>query len=273
MKRRDFIKTGLFSGMGITLLPNISFAKKMSNIKIPFIEKWKCKVNPIYFIENYCTIQNPHKGDILFKLRDQQKQVIYDLQNNRFTLFKKARQRGLSSLFVVFSLWKNIFYNEKILYLSPSLDMNKSAVNKYDKMYHNLPDFLKKPLLYDNKMNKIYKDDSYFRTISALNLKPGCGESVDAVIFDEYGYFNENNNRWTKAEELYFSMIPVISNGGRFIIGSSPYQAKGHFYELWKQKNSAFYKRSLYWIDGKKPEKRWYSTSIYNRDILAKFTN
>ena len=42
----------------------------------------KCMDDPLYFIENYCTIQHPTKGRVPFKVYDYQKEMIMCYHNN-----------------------------------------------------------------------------------------------------------------------------------------------------------------------------------------------
>lgn len=57
-------------------------------------EYQKCMEDPLYFIENYVTINNLDRGLIKFKLYDYQKELINKFHENRFNVCLSSRQSG-----------------------------------------------------------------------------------------------------------------------------------------------------------------------------------
>ena len=53
-----------------------------------------CAADPVYFIKNYCYIQNQIEGLILFKLRLYQERIVRSLHKNRFNILLIGRQSG-----------------------------------------------------------------------------------------------------------------------------------------------------------------------------------
>ena len=54
----------------------------------------RCAQDPIYFINNYCYIQNQELGEVKFKLRGYQERVINALHQNQFVVLMQSRQSG-----------------------------------------------------------------------------------------------------------------------------------------------------------------------------------
>lgn len=225
MKRRNFIKTGLAGGLGISLLPNLSFS---SDLFLSEIER--CKKDPIYFIEKYCMRHDPYKGLVNFKLHKFQKKVIENLMTSKYNLYNKSRQVGMTTILVAFSLWKTLFFeNINILFVSVNIDNAKHASNIYKKMFNNLPNKLK--IVHDIENYKYFikfENESSIGFMSAReNGYLGCGESVDYLFFDEYAYFNNPKN-------VYIAKYPLIlSKDGNLTISSTPNGISNHFHELW----------------------------------------
>lgn len=72
---------------------------KQANTEIEFTseqieELKKCANDPIYFISNYCYIQNQVDGKVKFNLRPYQKRIIDSLHKNRFNVLLIGRQCG-----------------------------------------------------------------------------------------------------------------------------------------------------------------------------------
>lgn len=54
----------------------------------------KCDNDLKYFLRNYCWIQNPSRGAMLFDFRDYQERVIDAIANNQFIISLLPRQSG-----------------------------------------------------------------------------------------------------------------------------------------------------------------------------------
>lgn len=257
MKRRDFIKSSLL-GIGALSIP-ITLTGIPN--KIILSEYERCKDDLIYFIERYCYQKDPMQGDVLIKLTDQQKEIINDIDTYQYNLFNKSRQIGMSIVFVAYSLWKNIFYdNVNIGIMSVSMGAKNYLIEKYKIMYDNLPEKFK-ILKESNKYHKKYKNDSQIQFMSRFtDLKSW---SFDYLFLDEYAFFN--NDR-----DIFISAIPITS---KMIISSTPNGKKNHFYKLWKYKNN-FNKKTFRWngsVSRKNELKKYWAKKNYKQEILAKF--
>ncbi|MEL4395654.1 hypothetical protein AAEH73_21830, partial [Shewanella algae] len=73
------------------------------------VEFEKCALSFFYFCHKYVKILHPKKGLSPFILYKYQRRVIKDYNNNRFNIISKFRQGGLTTVTLLWSLWKCIF--------------------------------------------------------------------------------------------------------------------------------------------------------------------
>ena len=76
--------------------------------------------DPVYFLKKYCMIQHPIKGKIPFSLYPFQETTINEFKDNRFNIILKARQLGISTLTVGYSLWMMTFFQDKNILVMPT---------------------------------------------------------------------------------------------------------------------------------------------------------
>ena len=72
-----------------------------------------CSEDPKHFINNYVKISHPMQGIIPFDMYRFQERLIDELHEDRFTLIKKFRQAGITTLCAAYSLWYIIFNEHK----------------------------------------------------------------------------------------------------------------------------------------------------------------
>jgi hypothetical protein len=58
----------------------------------------RCQNDPVYFINNYCYLNDPFKGKVPFKLYDFQEAAIRALYEQRFSVMMQGRQTGKTSI-------------------------------------------------------------------------------------------------------------------------------------------------------------------------------
>ena len=131
----------------------------MSNLKQAIKQNYiKCVQDPTYFINQYCIIQHPQRGKIKFKLYPFQKDVLKEYQEHDYNVVLKSRQLGISTLSAAYSLWLMLFHNDKnVLCIATTKDTAKNLVTKVRIMYDNLPAWLKKAIIENNKLSLRFK--------------------------------------------------------------------------------------------------------------------
>jgi hypothetical protein len=105
----------------------------------------KCRKSATYFMESSCRIKHPLLGIIPFELFKYQRHSLKSFRENRFSIFKKCRQCGISTLTGVYALWVAMFFaHKKILIVSKRDEDAKSFLGENIKLvYHYLPDWMK----------------------------------------------------------------------------------------------------------------------------------
>lgn len=220
----------------------------MSNtdIKIKDIIKQeyaKCLKDPAYFIKNFCYIQHPTKGKILFTLYEFQENVLAALIKYSRVIILKNRQMGLSTLAAARALHLMTFYNDKnILVIATKQDVAKNIITKIRIMHRYLPTWLKRKCVEDNKLGLVYDNGSrVYATTSAGDS--GRSEAVSLLIVDEAAFIPSMDNLWG-------ALQPTLSTGGDVIVLSTPNGVSNWFYSTFSKaeegKNN-FYSITLHW--------------------------
>ena len=196
-------------------------------------EYLQCFNDIIYFAKNYCYIQHPVDGKILFDLYPFQENVVKLFPNHKKIIVNKSRQIGLSTLIGMYVAWMMIFNeNKNIVVIATKRDTAKEIVDKVKLIYYNLPLFLSKrkdvkelaPT--DNAYEFKLKNGS---KIKAFSASPDATRSQAAslVIFDEMAFT-------PKCEAIYTALLPVIDAGGQMISLSTPNGTNNLFYDIWQ---------------------------------------
>lgn len=157
-----------------------------SLLKSAIIKEYeKCIKNPMYFFKKYVKIQNPVKGTVNFELYDFQEKALKDLVENRYTIILKARQMGISTLVAAYSLYLMTFFKDKnILVISITQETAKEIVTRVRFANDNLPSFLKKEPVEDNRLSLRLKNGSQIKAASA-NSSAGRSAALSFLIIDE----------------------------------------------------------------------------------------
>ena len=180
----------------------------------PIMEFKKCKLDPIYFIDHYCYIVDPVKGELPFKLFEYQKRIVKEYQQHRFNIIKKPRQMGLSWLTACYGLWLINFHNDKtVLVISirdkEAMEFKEKARYSYDRM----PDFLRMETADRSKHSLNLINGSQFQSIPQTK-NAGRSKSLSLLILDEIAFQEYDEDIWAAA-------WPTLSTGGNAILIST----------------------------------------------------
>ena len=90
----------------------------------------KCKEDPVYFISNHIKVVHPIFGMINFDLYPFQRKLISEFKSNRFSILRKFRQAGCTTLVAAYALWKCIFNSHyKVVILSKDDDASMEVLS------------------------------------------------------------------------------------------------------------------------------------------------
>lgn len=182
----------------------------------------KCAGDFLYFCERYVKIIHPMKGLVPFKLYEFQKRVVSDYEQHQFNIVSKFRQAGLTTVTVIWSLWRCLFKtDQRIMVLSKS-DREAIGVGKIvQNVKDNLPSWMMPIMGNDNDHEKEFKDTGsviWFFTVQGTRSR-----ALTYLIIDEAAFIPNMHEHWK-------GMYPTLATGGR-CIAISTVNGIGNWYE------------------------------------------
>lgn len=227
----------------------------------------KCGRDPAYFIKNYCRIVHPEKGLIPFKLYDFQEQTVKEFEDFRFNIVLKARQLGLSTVVAGYIAWMLLFRRQKsVLVVATKLEVASNLVKKVKKMIKNVPDWLRiAEISIDNRTSFELNNGSWIKA-SSTSESAGRSEALSLLVIDEAAFVEG-------MEELWKSIFPTLSTGGRCVALSSPNGVGNWFHETYTNAESGandFHPIKLPWYVHPDRDQNWFESTTRNmskRDV------
>ncbi len=188
-----------------------------------------CAENPVYFIENYCTIQHPKRGLIKFELYDFQKEAVKSFLINDKVIVNKARQLGFSTLTAAFISWLILFHNNKsVLIVSTKADVAKNLLQKIKLILNHLPDWM---YLTDFDMNRQHAlsltNGSSVKSI-ARSEDAGRSEALSLLVIDEAAHIRG-------MEEMWKGLKSTLATGGKVLALSTPKGTANWFHSTYNE--------------------------------------
>lgn len=253
---------------------NISDLKKQR-----LVEYFKCKEDPIYFMEKYVKLSLAG-GDRSVKLYDKQKEFIKEFYAKNHIIVLKTRQTGLSTISQMLACHLVSFYKNVVIGV-----ISKSGAESTDfcrhvlSMIDSLPAWLKPEFDKRTEQTFILKNGSKFYSSQVNDANPEGtlrGKSLTLLILDESAFVS-------KIDEAYTSMAPTLFKAQQLakqenipygtIIISTPNKTIGKgkwYYQNWvaaQAGRSIFHPFKLHWKDIPEfaNDPNWYKTQC---DIL-----
>lgn len=183
----------------------------------------KCCNSFAYFCHKYVKILHPMKGLIPFVLYEYQRKVIRDYEMYRFNIISKFRQGGLTTVTLLWGLWRCMFQLDQQIMLLSKTDREATDIGMMvDRSCEHFPEWLKPKK--DAKWNDHLK--MFTDTGSALKFyspEAARGKSVTFLIVDEAAFVDDMDKHWK-------AMWPVLSTGGSCALVSTV-NGLGNWYE------------------------------------------
>ena len=187
--------------------------------RLLFIGSYK---DAIKWATEQAQIVHPVMGRIRFSPYDYQRAFLMDKSNRRIIL--KARQVGYSQVFALDALYTAIHRPEStILLVSRSQDLAVNLLRYCYQAYNGLKNAPN--LIIENAGEAGFDNGSRIKSIPA-NRSTGRGFAATDVYLDEFAYA-------AYADDIYQSVSPTISQGGRMTIASTPNGIGNMFHRLW----------------------------------------
>ena len=222
-------------------------------------EYCKCKNDPIYFIQKYCSLLNPNQGIVKPILYGFQKELIENYLNNRFNISLISRQMGFSYIISYLIIYLLTFELDKnFLLVNLKGQLNISLIDKIKMTYLHLPFFFKKGIKNWN-LKQINFDDSSSITTSTYTKNFYFNRDIHLL-------YMENYSNSTTSKEFYENIIPTISSikNSRIVI-QGKFNGFNHFCELLHNSElplnhpnkNVFKSTRIYWFDHPERDEEW----------------
>jgi hypothetical protein len=183
----------------------------------------KCAKNFFYWCHRYVKILHPTFGTIPFVPYKYQRNVIKEYEAKRFNMISKFRQGGITTLTVLWGLWKCMFQKDQQIFVLSKTDREALAAGEIAKRaMDNFPYWL-----YDQNSADITKHEKKFDDIGSkicfYTPEAARGKSATYIIIDEAAFIEKMEDHWK-------AMYPVIATGGHIEIISTV-NGLGNWYE------------------------------------------
>lgn len=189
---------------------------------------------PEYFMRNFMYVQHPVKGKMKYIPYQYQNELLRTYHDYRYSIVMLGRQLGKTTVAAGYLLWYAMFIPDStILVASKSGDDSKEIMERIRYAYEEVPDHIRAGVTEYNKGTITFDNKS--RIISKTTTEnTGRGMSVSLIYLDEFAFVDPPR----VAEELWTSLSPTLSTGGKCIISSTPNNELDTFAKLWFDANN-----------------------------------
>jgi len=214
-----------------------------------------CRVSKDFFFENYYYIPVVGSGAELFKLRDYQRNIATEIEDNRLIIGLKARQIGWTTIGVANAVHDVLFNPEHPwLLVSRTEGAAQKMLEKAVYAYYRLPPWMRSmlPELKSQTQSAItFSNGSRIESVPATG-STGRGDAVYGALLDECAFMDYAEDIWGAVEPLVYgpAMLFSTANGmGNF------------FHEIWldSERPDSVWKGIFYpWDVVKSRDQDWY---------------
>ena len=262
---RPKIKLPFYEGRQFLRKGNIVFEYTDEEIT----ELARCATDIVYFAEKYAVVMTD-EGIQQVKLRDYQKTMLRNFQNERFNIVLASRQMGKTVTASIFNAWYLTFNTDKnTLLLANKSDSTKEIIDKAKTVVENLPYFMKPGIIKYDVMN--VRCDNGCRLIGqSTTAKSGIGFTIHNLYLDEFA-----NIHPSIAESFYENVYPTLSasNVSRITITSTP-NGFNKFYQIYagaERGDNVYNAQRIDWWEHPDRDDAWYERELGNLGSIEAF--
>ena len=165
----------------------------------------RCANDIVYFAEKYAVVMTD-EGIQKVKMRDYQKELLHNFQNNRFNIVVAARQMGKTVTASIFNAWYITFnYDKTTLLLANKSESTKEIIDKAKVVLENLPYFMKPGILKYDVMT-VRADNGCRLVGQSTTSKSGIGFTIHNLYLDEFAHVHP-----TIVDSFYENIYPTLS--------------------------------------------------------------
>jgi hypothetical protein len=223
LQKRQYIR-------GDSDLPTADFQIEWTTEMIQ--ELIKCEQDIVHFASNHFFIRSPDKGRHQIDLYDAQRDILKDLQHNRFLAWVASRQVGKTTLMTIYALWLASFFDDQsIIIVANKESTAKMILKRIQLAYKELANWIKPGVTEWSKTSVEFANGSFIK-ISTTSGDAARGESCSCLILDEAAFI-----RREIGDEFFKSIIPVISSSqkAKIFMVSTPNGTENKFYDYYSR--------------------------------------
>ncbi|MDB9900030.1 terminase family protein [bacterium] len=262
---RPKIKLPFYEGRQYLRKGNVVFEYTDAEIS----ELAKCATDIVYFAEKYAVVMTDN-GIQKVKLRDYQKTMLRNFQDNRFNIVLASRQMGKTVTASIFNAWYLVFNTDKnTLLLANKSDSTKEIIDKAKVVIENLPFFMKPGIIKYDVMN--VRCDNGCRLIGqSTTAKAGIGFTIHNLYLDEFAHIHP-----TIVDAFYENVYPTLSASAvsRITITSTP-NGFNKFYLIYaaaERGDNEYKAQRIDWWEHPDRDDAWYERELGNLGTIDAF--
>ena len=262
---RPKIKLPFYEGRQFLKKGNIVFEYTDEEIS----ELARCAKDIVYFAEKYAVVMTD-EGIQQVTLRDYQKEMLRNFQNDRFNIVLAARQMGKTVTASIFNAWYVTFNMDKnTLLLANKSDSTKEIIDKAKTVIENLPFFMKPGIIKYDVMN--VRCDNGCRLIGqSTTAKSGIGFTIHNLYLDEFAHVHPSI-----ADSFYENVYPTLSSSkvSRITITSTP-NGFNKFYQIYAaadRNDNEYLATRIDWWQHPDRDEEWYERELANLGSIEAF--
>ena len=186
----------------------------------------RCRDDIVYFASKYFTIVHIDHGKMIIPLTDYQKELLYSIQDNRFSIILQSRQSFKTTTLTIAILHYILFNKTKeVALLGNKEKQAKGVLERIKLAYELIPMWMKHGISTWNKKSIELANGSSIQAASTSSDSIR-GDSIAFLLIDEAAFIDN----W---EEFYTSTYPTISSGkeSRIVLVSTA-NGMNHFYKM-----------------------------------------
>lgn len=220
------------------------------------LELDRCRKDPVYFIKNYVKIQHPTRGSVQFDLYDYQLEMLDAIHTHKDTVLLCSRQLGKTTVVSMYILWLTTFSDDVVAVIaSKAMAHATEIMSRIKYAYEELPDWIKAGCKFYNRTSIEFDNGSKIKS-EATTEKTGRGSSPTIVFLDEIAFISKRIQ-----DELWASLAPSLSTGGKFILTSTPNGDDELFANLWRgacSGQNSFFPLKVLWYQHPDRDQSYY---------------
>lgn len=262
---RPKVKMPFYEGKQFLRKGNIVFEYTDEEIA----ELARCATDIVYFAEKYAVVMTDD-GIKRVKLREYQKRMLRNFQNERFNIVLASRQMGKTVTASIYNAWYVTFNTDKnTLLLANKSDTTKEIIDKAKVVLENLPFFMKPGIIKYDVMN--VRCDNGCRLIGqSTTAKAGIGFTIHNLYIDEFAHIHPSI-----ADSFYENVYPTLSasNVSRLTITSTP-NGFNKFYEIYaaaERGDNEYTSMRIDWWEHPDRDDAWYQRELGNLGSIEAF--